>query len=49
MSNRNILYVIIGALVVVGGVLGYSLYQERNKHEGFSFNVGPGGVRIENK
>jgi hypothetical protein len=49
MMNRNILYAIVGALVVAVGVLGYNLYQERKKPEGLSINVGPGGLKIENK
>jgi RsiW-degrading membrane proteinase PrsW (M82 family) len=49
MINRNILYVIVGALIVAVGVLGYNLYQERKKPEGLSINVGPGGLKIENK
>jgi len=29
-GNRNILYLIIGALIVAVGVLGYNLYQTKN-------------------
>ena len=28
MPNRNVLYLVIGALVVIAGMLGYNLYQE---------------------
>jgi len=49
MINRNILYAIIGALVVVVAVLGYNLYHERNDREGFSLNVSPHGLQIEKK
>jgi hypothetical protein len=31
MTRNNILYVVVGALVVVSAVLGYLLYQERNQ------------------
>ena len=48
-TNRNILYLIIGALVVVAGVLGYNLYQEKKQPDGLQINVGPGGVSIEKK
>jgi hypothetical protein len=44
--NRNVLYLIIGALAVVAAVLGYLLYQERQK-SGIEINVGDGGVSIE--
>jgi hypothetical protein len=48
-TNRNILYLVIGALVVVAGVLGYNLYQEKKQPDGLQINVGPGGVSIEKK
>lgn len=47
--NRNILYLIIGALVVVAAVLGYQLYQDRQKTTGIQINVGKGGISIEKK
>ena len=49
MSRSNILYLIVGALVVVVGVLGYQLYQDKKKPEGLNINVGPGGLKIEKK
>ena len=47
--NRNILYVLLGALVVGVAVLGYNLYQEKKQPEGVSINIGPGGLKVENK
>jgi putative flippase GtrA len=49
MISRNVLFAIVGVLAVAVGVLGYSLYQERNKPEGVSINVGPGGLKIEGR
>lgn len=49
MTSRNILFVIVGALIVIVGVLGYNLYQEKKQPDGLSINVGPGGLKIENK
>ena len=47
--NRNFLYLFIGALVVGVGVLGYSLYQERQK-PGLSISIGgKEGLKIEGK
>lgn len=47
--NRNFLYLLIGALVVGVGVLGYSLYQERQK-PGLSISIGgKEGLKIEGK
>jgi predicted negative regulator of RcsB-dependent stress response len=48
-GNRNILYFIIGALIVAVGVLGYSLYQTKKEPEGPQINVGPSGLKIQNK
>jgi hypothetical protein len=48
-ANRNILYLIIGALVVAVGVLGYNLYQTKKEPEGLQINVGPNGLKIQNK
>ena len=48
MSRNNVLYMIVGALVVVVAVLGYYQYQDHNKKQtsGLSINVGPGGVHV---
>ena len=47
--NRNVLYLVIGALAVVTAVVGYQLYQERQKTTGIEINVGKGGISIEKK
>lgn len=48
-GNRNILFLIIGALVVGIGALGYSLYQEKKEPSGVQINVGKDGLKIQNK
>jgi hypothetical protein len=48
-ANRNILYLIIGALVVAVSVLGYNLYQTKKEPEGLQINLGPNGLKIQNK
>jgi predicted negative regulator of RcsB-dependent stress response len=47
--NRNSLYLVIGALVVVAVVFGYQLYQDRQKTTGVEINVGRTGISIEKK
>jgi predicted negative regulator of RcsB-dependent stress response len=47
--NRNVLYLIIGALVVASVVFGYQYYQERQKTAGIEINVGKSGISIEKK
>lgn len=44
--NRNALYLVIGALLVVAVVFGYWLYQERHK-SGIEINIDGSGVSIE--
>ncbi|HEU0150045.1 MAG: hypothetical protein V7634_3315 [Bradyrhizobium sp.] len=48
-SSRNVLFLIIGALVVAVGVLGYNLYQAKKQPDGLQINVGPNGLKIEGK
>ncbi len=40
---------IIGALIVGIGVLGYNLYQTKKEPSGLQINVGPDGLKIQNK
>ena len=48
-GNRNVLFLIIGALVVAVGALGYNLYQTRKEPDGLQINVGPNGLKIQSK
>jgi hypothetical protein len=48
-ANRNILFLFIGALIVGVGVLGYELYQAKKEPTGMQINVGPDGLKIQNK
>ena len=47
--NCNTLYLIIAALVVVAAVVGFQLYQERQKTERIEIKVDKGGISIEKK
>ncbi len=49
LNRTNVLYLIIGALAVATALLGYQLYQERQKPEGLNINLGPGGLKIQTK
>ncbi len=48
-GNRNVLYLVIGVLVLGLGVLGYNLYQAKKEPEGLQINVGPNGLKIQSK
>jgi len=47
--NRNVLYIVIGVLVVATVVFGYQLYQERQKTTGVEISIGDRGISIEKK
>jgi predicted negative regulator of RcsB-dependent stress response len=49
VSRGNILYLVVGALVVIVAVMGYQLYQDRKKAEGLHIDVGPNGLSIDKK
>lgn len=49
MSRSHILYLVVGALVVVVAVMDYQLYQDHKKPEGMRIDVGPKGLSIEKK
>ena len=49
MTRNNILFLLVGGLLIAVGVLGYSLYQAKKEPKGVQINVGPGGLSIEKK
>lgn len=49
MINRNVSYLIIGALAVVAVVFGYQLYQDRQKTTGVEISIGDRGISIDKK
>jgi predicted negative regulator of RcsB-dependent stress response len=49
MNRGNIIYLVIGGLVVIAGALGYELYQDRKQPQGVQILVGPNGVSVESK
>jgi hypothetical protein len=49
MQTRNNLMLIVGALIVVIGVLGYMLYDAKKEPTGVQINVGKEGIKIEQK
>jgi hypothetical protein len=47
--SRNVLYAIIAVLCVGAAIIGYQLYQERQKTTSIEINVGKSGISIEKK
>jgi predicted negative regulator of RcsB-dependent stress response len=48
MSRSNIIYLVVGALVVVVAIMGYQLYQDRQKPD-LAIKIGPNGVSVDKK
>jgi hypothetical protein len=49
MTRDNILYLVIGALVVAVAVLGYQFYQSKKEPSGLHINLGDKGISIDGK
>jgi hypothetical protein len=49
MTRDNLLYLVIGALVVAVAVLGYQLYETKKQPTGVHINLGEKGLSIESK
>jgi len=47
--SRNLLYVLLGGLIVATAVLSYQLYQDRKQPSGVQLNIGEKGISIEQK
>lgn len=47
--NRNFLYFTVALLAGASVVLGFQLYQERQKTTGIEINVGDHGISIDKK
>ncbi|WP_223478612.1 hypothetical protein [Oricola indica] len=45
--NRNVLYIVVAALVVAVAVIGYLYYQEQQKPDGIKIELGEKGLSIE--
>jgi len=49
MTRDNLIYLVIGALVVAVAALGYQLYEAKKEPTGLHINVGEKGISIEGK
>jgi hypothetical protein len=49
MARNNLLYLVIGALVVAAIFLGYQLYESRQPKDGVEIKLGPDGVSVQPK
>lgn len=47
--SRNVLFMIIGGLIVAIAALGYKVYQDNKEPKGVQLNIGPAGISVEKK
>jgi hypothetical protein len=46
---RNVLYVVIAVLAVALAAVGYNLYEAKKEPQGLQINIGPNGLRVQDK
>ncbi len=49
MVNNNILYLVIGVLLVAVCIFAYQRYEEAKKPQGLQITIGPNGASVESK
>ena len=49
VTNRNLVFLITGALIAVLAILSYRAYEDNREPKGVQLNVGPGGISLEKK
>jgi predicted negative regulator of RcsB-dependent stress response len=49
VTRTNLLFLLVGAILVGGSIYGYQTYQARKEPQGVQINVGPNGVTFEKR
>jgi len=47
--SRNVLFLVIGGLIVAVAALGYKVYDDHRQPKGVQFSIGPSGISVEKK
>ena len=47
--SRNLLFLIIGALIVAVAALSLKVYNDHRQPKGVQLNIGPSGISVEKK
>ena len=47
--SRNVLFLIIGGLVVAVAALSYKVYDDHRQPKGVQLSIGPSGISVEKK
>ena len=48
-TNRNVLFLVIGALCAIVAILSYKIYEDHREPKGVQLNIGPNGISLEKK
>jgi hypothetical protein len=48
-GHRNFLYLIVGALIIAVGLLGYNLFLDKKQPDGMDLGAGQRGVPVKEK
>jgi len=48
-TNRNIVFLVIGALCALVAILSYKIYEDNREPKGVQLNIGPKGISVEKK
>ena len=48
-TNRNVLFLVIGALCAIVAILSYKVYEDNREPKGVQLNIGPKGISVEKK
>jgi hypothetical protein len=49
VTNRNVVFLIAGALIAVLAILSYRIYEDNREPKGVQLNIGPAGISLEKK
>jgi hypothetical protein len=47
--SRNLLFLVIGGLIVAVAALGYKVYDDHRQPKGVQLSIGPSGISVEKK
>lgn len=47
--SRNVLFLVIGGLIVAVAALGYKVYDDHRQPRGVQLSIGPSGISVEKK
>ena len=49
VTNRNLMFLLVGAVIAVLAIVSYRVYEDNREPKGVQLNIGPGGISLEKK